>query len=776
MRKIPRIIYQEITGPSFIALLVLTFVVFTREFGRFAELVIRDNTSASTILRIVAYLLPSILIFSIPIAFLIGTLIGFSRLSSDSEVVAMRASGISTGKMVWPVLKAVYGVFLVTLIFTAFLLPQGNWKLRQIRHEIGFQPLHSEIKPHIFNEDLPDMALYIDDINLRTSLWKGVLLVDSNTEGDKRLILSRQGEVLTSPDGSTLQLHFEDGSSYEVNPDSPEKDTRTHFKSLDVPVRLDEPSNAETMPKRAKDKNLSELLADQKGADASTRTESLVELNKRVALPLSALIFAVLAATLGMTTSRGGRGYGFVVSVVVAFTYYVLLDTGTKLAAAGVIPWLPGVWGGDILLALGAFLSFRHAHEDGHLFHSLTNRPSVARILDHYRGISDRVGKILQAIANRLTSGFWAVCSACTQLTRVVDLYMIRHFLLYLLPTLAICLGLFYLFTFFELIDDVFANHIAYSLVGNYFFYLLPSVLVLLVPISILIGTLVTFGVLDKTNQVVGFKSCGVSIYRLAIPVLLLTVGLAAGLFATQEYYLPYANQRQDKLRDIIKGRPAQTYYQPGHNWIFGEGNRLYNYVHFDPNRDVFANLSVYDVDIRSSRLLRHVYAQRAVWNASSNSWTLLNGWVRDFGSQDDPYIRFATRDLRVSEGPSYFNREVKESSKMTYSELKAYIYKLQRGGFEVDQLKTELYKKISFPLVNLVMVVLGIPFAFSMGRKGALYGIAAGVLIGIVYWGAFGVFGVLGSNGLLSPALAAWGPNILFGAGGLLLLSNVRT
>jgi lipopolysaccharide export LptBFGC system permease protein LptF len=93
-----------------------------------------------------------------------------------------------------------------------------------------------------------------------------------------------------------------------------------------------------------------------------------------------------------------------------------------------------------------------------------------------------------------------------------------------------------------------------------------------------------------------------------------------------------------------------------------------------------------------------------------------------------------------------------------------------------VDQLKTELHKKISFPVVNFIMAVLGIPFAFSMGRKGALYGIAVGVLIGILYWGIFGVFGVLGENGLLSPILAAWGPNIIFAAGGTLLLSTVRT
>ena len=129
-----------------------------------------------------------------------------------------------------------------------------------------------------------------------------------------------------------------------------------------------------------------------------------------------------------------------------------------------------------------------------------------------------------------------------------------------------------------------------------------------------------------------------------------------------------------------------------------------------------------------------------------------------------------------MKEEPAYFEEEVKESSKMTYLELEDYIQDLQHGGFEVDHLRTELYKKLSFPVVSFIMSILGVPFSLTIGRRGALHGIAIGVFLGIVYWGAFGVFGILGTNGLLSPVLAAWGPNILFGAGGFLFLLGVRT
>jgi LPS export ABC transporter permease LptG/LPS export ABC transporter permease LptF len=775
MSKLHRIIYQEILPPSLIALAVLTFVVFTREFGRLAELLIRGNAPSATILEVIGYLLPSILIYSVPMAFLIGTLIGFSRLSSDSEIIALRSGGVSTWRMVWPVLKIGLGVVLITGLFTFFLLPEGNWKLREIRHLLGVQPLRSAIKPHVFNEELPGVVLYVQDVNLRTGDWRGVFVAETSEDGAKRLVLSKQGEVLISPDGKTVQLHFEDGMSYQVNEGSPDRDAVSRFRSNDLALRLQDDEAAVARVKRAKDKRPVELIEDL-GRTPQLQHEARVELNNRVALPLSALVFAVLGVTLGINTRRGGRGYGFVVSIVVAFTYYVLFATGTELSLKGVLPITLGVWGANLLLGAVALYSFRYAERENALIVPINGQSGVKRVIEHSTNLLSRAARQVRRVTGRLGRGFWVICGACSQFSRVIDLFVLRNFIFYMLPTLAICIGLFYMFTFFQLIDDIFAHEVPYSVVADYFFYLLPQILLLLVPIAILIGTLITFGVLDKTSQIVGFKSCGVSIYRLTAPILVIAVVLSGLIFLMQEHLLPYANQRQDALRDVIKGRPVQTYFQPGRSWIFGGENRLYNYRHFDAPRGVFANISIFDLDLSESQLVRHIYAQRAVWDPHSETWRLYGGWSRTFEDGEIPYETFDERTLFLPERPAYFQQEVKQSSKMTYPELREYIAGLQRGGFEVDQLKTELHKKISFPVVNLIMAVLGIPFAFSMGRKGALYGIAVGVLIGILYWGLFGVFGVLGENGLLSPILAAWGPNIIFSAGGTLLLSTVRT
>jgi LPS export ABC transporter permease LptG/LPS export ABC transporter permease LptF len=775
-RKIHKVIYSEIFPPSLIALAVLTFVVFTREFGRLTELLIRKSADAFTVLSVVLALLPSILIFTVPFAFLIGTLIGFSRLSADSEVVAMRAGGVSIYQMLWPVCKVNFAVAATTFLLTFVLLPEGNWTLRQIQHQVGLRPVQSEVKPRVFNEDLPQVILYVEDQELQSSAWKGVFLSDRGDSGEKRIILSSKAYPLFSSDAQRLQLHFEEGWVYTVDSESPEKDTLTRFQTLDIPVNFPAAQQIEASWKKYREKNFYELWGGLEGADPEIRRRSSIELQRRIALPLSALIFAVLGVTLGAHTPRGVRGYGFIVSMMIAFLYYILFASGTELAENGDLAVGWGVWGANLVLGVLALLTLRYSQIASDVLTAIPNLGLLVRI-------SRYTGRAIEAFRNLFRGFFRRVRNWSTsmgkirlRLARVIDLYVTRTFMLYFLLTLAVCVSLFYLFTFFELIDDVFENSVPQILFLDYFFYLFPHVLMLLVPISMLIATLVTFGLLDKTNQVLALKSCGVSVFQIAIPILVLALTVSAFVFVAQEYVLPYANQRQDNLRNLIKGRPVQTYYQGGHSWIFGEENRLYNYSNFDSERGTFAELSIYQLDIGKNRLYEHTYARRAVWNAFDESWQLYDGWERAFKDNKLEYATFEEKASSMSEDPGYFEAEVKESSKMTYLELKDYIESLQQGGFEVDHLKTELYTKLSFPIVSFIMPILGIPFAFSIGRKGALYGIAAGVLLGIFYWGAFGVFGVLGSNGLLSPMLAAWGPNLLFGAAGALLFSAVRT
>ena len=775
MRKVDSVLYKEITAPALIALLILTFVVFAREFSRRAEILILKDASTLTVLEVILSLLPSILIFTVPLSFLIGSLIGFSRLSSDSEIVAMQAGGISPLKMLQPALKIGMGVTLIALLLTLFVLPAANWNLRQIRHEIGLQPVRSQIRPRVFNENLPDKILYVEDVQPATGYWKGVFLADIPTSGERRIILSKEGQVLVTPDSKTLQLNFRGGSIYTFSKQSAEESSLTRFRIQDVAVRFPEMGAVRSGPKKAEDKGVGELLADLKKGSSETQRKSWVELQARLALPLSTLLFAVLGVTLGIRAHRGGRPHGFVLSMVIAFGYYTLFASGMELASNGVLPPFWGVWGTNILLALGTLLSLHSSTSIPRPLHIFGHNSLWVRLLGRMRNAIKGIGQLFFGLLARLHRPA-AIPRPGFRMARIIDLYILRSFLFFLVLTLAICGSLFYLFTFLELVSDIFANRISSAIVFDYFLYLLPHILTLIVPMSILIATLVTFGILDKTHQVVAFKSCGISLYRIFVPVFALSLLVSAFLYVMQEQILPYSYQRQDNLRNVIKGRPIQTFYQPGRKWIFGEGNRLYTYSYYDSERGIFAELSIFDLDVSQSRFFQHIYAPKASWQASTREWRLSNGWVRSLEQKGAGFTTFDRRDIALPEGPDYFVKEVKESSQMTYSELRAYILDLQKGGFEVDHLKTELHTKIALPVVNIIMAILGVPFAFSMGRRGALYGIAIGVTTGIVYWGAFGFFETLGVYGMLSPLLAAWGPNVLFGSGGLLLLATMRT
>ncbi len=168
----------------------------------------------------------------------------------------------------------------------------------------------------------------------------------------------------------------------------------------------------------------------------------------------------------------------------------------------------------------------------------------------------------------------------------------------------------------------------------------------------------------------------------------------------------------------------------------------------------------------------------RAHWDYGINKWIFTDGWYRDFdGATVADFRTFdASTFDRLSEPPTYFKKEVKQSSEMNYPELRRYIADLQQSGFEVARLRVQLYKKLAFPLITFVMAVLAVPFSLSAGKRGALTGGAAAIGIAIIYWTSSGLFEALGNIHQLPAAMAAWAPDILFGLAGGYLIFKVPT
>jgi LPS export ABC transporter permease LptG len=315
--------------------------------------------------------------------------------------------------------------------------------------------------------------------------------------------------------------------------------------------------------------------------------------------------------------------------------------------------------------------------------------------------------------------------------------------------------------------------------VGEYLVNLTPSMLYQIAPLAVLIAVLVTFGVLNRNSEIVAMKATGISLYRLVVPIVSMSAVLAVGLFLFDQYYLPQANRKQEALRSTIKGRPPQTFLHPEQKWIFGEPragevSRIFYYQFFDPGSNEFANFSVFEFDRSTFAISRRIFASRVFWDTRTGSWIFQNGWVRDFdGATQTRYQDFKfTSFPEIHEEPTYFTKESLQSQEMNFGQLERYIRDLRQSGFDTMRLRVALWHKLAYPLIAIVMAILGIPFALSMGRRGSLSGIAVAIAVALTYWVVDGLFGAMGNVNYLPAALAAWSPDVLFGlTGGYFLL-----
>jgi LPS export ABC transporter permease LptG len=290
----------------------------------------------------------------------------------------------------------------------------------------------------------------------------------------------------------------------------------------------------------------------------------------------------------------------------------------------------------------------------------------------------------------------------------------------------------------------------------------------------VLLSVLITFGLMEKGSELTAMKASGVSVYRAALPVVVISAIFAVGLFLFDQLYIPQSNRQQEILRNQIKGKPAQTYLQADRKWILGQSDQIYYYQVFDPDSNQFGGISIFEFDPNTFQLTRRIYAEHAHWENTLQKWVFEQGWVRSLnGASIKDYHTFDVSTFNeLHENPSYFKKEVKQSSEMNYEELRRYIDDLQQGGFDTIRLQVQLQKKIAFPLITLVMAVLAVPFSATGRRGGALAGVAIAIGIAILYWVTAGLFEAMGNAHQLPAMMAAWAPDFLFAfAGGYMLL-----
>lgn len=764
MRILTRYVLKEVLAHAALGVGLFTFVIFMRDVSRILELIVRNSAPLPSVAELFFLTLPTALHFTIPMGVLVGILIGLSRMAADSEVTAMRASGMGAGKFVRIIGIFAIGAWLLALANSVLVAPRSAAELVKLQDSLKSSQVSYEVQPRVFYENFKDTVLYVQDTSVANdaAVWRNVFLANVKDPSSPTVTMAQQA-VVVSEGPERIRLHLENGAQHETVPRDPQVYNISTFDESDIPIQV--PTTEDTPKKEspAAELNTQELVARAQGTDPKTSRWFLIELHRRFAYPTACLVLALIGIPLGLSSKKGGKSTGFVVTIILVVIYYLISAAGIALARQGKVPAAAGVWMANALFALAGLWLLRRVDrrsvEIGSV-EALWN--SVVARFRHRQPHAAHDANVDREIS--YTSRF----------PLILDNYVLRSFIRYLLLILAAFVMLLLVFTFFDLLGDIIHNRVPLITVGAYLINLAPSMLYLMTPLSVLVSVLVTFGIMTRTNEITAMKATGVSIYRAVIPVLAISAALSVGLFFFEQFYLPQANTRQEQIRNAIKGKPAQTFLRPDRKWIFGQHNTIYYYEHFDPDRNEFASISAFEFDPKTFEITRRVYGLRAHWEQDIGKWVFEKGWVRDF--QGEHVVNFRTFDAstftRLNEPPTYFNKEVKQSSEMNYAELQRYIMDLRQSGFDVSRLEVQLQKKLAYPLITFVMAVLAVPFALSAGRKGALTGVAIALLVAVVYWTSSGLFEALGNVNQLPSALAAWAPDLLFGlAGGYLIL-----
>ena len=854
-RLLDRYLIREIVPYVLLGLMLLTAIIFAQEASRFSELLVvasRNGLPMETLWRVMSALVPGIYVFTLPISLLIGTLVGLGRLSGDSEIVALKASGTSRLRMLVPVLSLSLIIATVMVYITFNLLPRSIRNLTDLKanQSLVFQGLNSEIKPRVFEESIPQKVIYIEDIDRANSLWRNIFLVDLGSgAGQMKIVTATSGSLRQGERSEAPELHLQRGALHQTDTGQPErKDQGESENKLPEPVSgtppiAASPSSADPQASQEKQKEKEKRrgtsdqpppytaarfdemtigleVTEEKKNDAtgidreanqveemewgdligyapadSDAREWRAEIHKRLALPAACLVFGLLGVGFGITNVRTGRSFGLLLGLAITIVYYLLALWGQHAALAGTLPVWLGIWLANIVLAavgvavivaqrrpgwdpLAALSSLRHAWPTSR-GEGETGRGSERAEEPRGRGAEARplTPPPLRPSAPLLVSRRRRLYSL--RMPQLIDRLVLSDLTRFFLFILGGFSALILIITLFQLLDYITRNNIDPAIVANYLLFLLPWIVNSVAPMAALVAVMVTYGILHKTSQVVALKASGQSIFRLAAPALVASILLSVFVFVNQDYILPFTNRKQNNLRYLIrKGQePPQTFYQTTNKWIFGTESRIFNYAYFTPASNTFARLNVLDLSKEPFGIKRRLYARRAWWDNSIQEWVLEKGWERRFeGDQPVAFEPFEQRRVALAEHPDYFKKETVGSSSMTLAELRRAITDLSHSGFDVLDLRIALQSKIAFPLTCLVMVMVGLPFSFSVGKRGALYGVAIGIGIGLAYWGMTGLFEQMGRYEMLPPMLAAWGPNLLFGAGGLYLFLTSRT
>ncbi|MEK7833090.1 MAG: LptF/LptG family permease, partial [Acidobacteriota bacterium] len=672
--------------------------------------------SAQVAVQFMWSLIPGIVVITLPVALLLGTIITCSRLSTDGEMTAMQSLGIGKVKIALPFLCVGIAGAILTSYLLAQVAPRALKKLKGLRTKVLVQEANAQVTAGRFITRFPNSLLYVRDLDAKTGEWLGVFLLRQESDSElSRLITAERGQlrITGGEEGQKLGLEVEllKVVSVESKIANGSQSVSAASASEKLSIKFTEQGGSNddstTNVGPLSEMTLSEVTRQIKSAPtAKDRRQANVEWHRRLAFPFACITLTLMTFIVALQGRRlASKPRTTVVVLFLAMFFYLLLVAGQNLAVSGAIPAWQGVWFSN--LVFGAYVVYAFVTNKPAFRFPLLSKLAPAKPTSTALAASGQTDQLSHRVSH------WAKFSFPTlNPFNLVNYLLVSEIFKYYLIAAGALVMTSLVFTLFDLIPAMSKTGATIGYAMTYLGYLAPQFIYQVSPFALLVGILTGCSVLARSNQLVILSSAGLSKLRTVVPLMMAVVAIGFFLWFISDFMLPHTNREQDFRYNKIKGRQMeQTTIAFGKKWVFGKNDTIYSYQRVE-NDNSLLNASAYFL-VPGTHLIERTMHFGKAEQSTALTWTASGGWAETI-NPDLTVTRVSLTEspqpIRIEDGIGIFKRTINESSKMDSEELRSYISQLKGVGASITAAQLDLKRRLSFPFSCLTLAVLAIP------------------------------------------------------------------
>lgn len=762
MKKLFRYMLKETYPPTFLALGIFSFILIINLFFQLAELIVEHGFSLLNGFLYFFSSLPALLSYTLPIAVLTGILVGVSRLSSDREIIAMRASGINISCILLPFMALAFAVSLLLFLFNFYLVPFCGALQEQLTSRgITAKTITRSLKPGEFFDKIPDVLIFVQDYSTKDESYNNILIYQNPKEGIEIFTKAKSAKVLEDPKREEVGFIVKEGLSYTFKNKTPGVVESSSFQEQIIRlegIKSSEPNKSDLIVME-----LPLLLQMAFGKEGEKLREDYYiyryEFFRRIANSIVVFVFILLALPLGVSEIGGGKGSSYSLSIILVLFYWVFQSGLGNLTLKGKISPLIG---GFLPIVIFALISIPLNINGGERVWRLKEKVSHFPLFKKITTVRlERQRKDKQS-------------SFSFYFRKTLDIYLTKYNIRFFLLTLFALLMLNFVVETRGFVGYL-SNFKKIVLFIKYSFFRSIGLIPVLSAFALLIGVLITCAVLERRSELTAIKASGISLFRISATFIFISIIISFGIFLLQEAVIPKTNQKAIKIKDKIKNFYSRHLSSDQDVWLFNfQDKMLYHYNYYDRNEKVFHGLSIYYFN-KDLTLEKRFRSKRASFLDEHNIRYRQGWWWKINSKENFQFIEKGEMALPHTKNflilPEYI-----DSQTLSMKKLKRLINNLSQKGIKTTRLQVEYFKKLSEAFSCFVLVVIGLPFAFQGGRKGSLYGIFIAISLSLVFIVFSALMKSVGQMGWIDPFWAALSPSFLFTLTGFIALLKIRT